>query len=238
MKKTAPTTTSPLVIAIALFALVLVGATALAFQWRQAGESMQSTVSSADNYGPLGYGRGQGGGQGIGRGSGQVAGQSGMQRGTSAQGLNKENCLMDGCLLADDAEFPVATLDEKTIEYLNAALADERKALATYEAAMAKFGRVKPFVNIARAEEQHISMLLALFDKYGVKIPQDTTKVGALPTTLAEVCAVGVTAEIDNDALYQRMIPELAQQDIQTVFTSLARASKEMHLPAFERCSR
>ena len=143
---------------------------------------------------------------------------------------------MDGCLLAEDSDYPVAELDEKTIEYLNLALADERKALGTYKATIAKFGSVKPFINIARAEEQHISMLLALFDKYGVPIPQDTTKVGTLPSTLQEVCAVGVTAEIDNDALYQKMIPELKRDDIRTVFTSLARASKEMHLPAFERC--
>lgn len=153
------------------------------------------------------------------------------------QGYTKENCLMDGCLMAEDADYPVAALDERTVGHLKAALADERKALATYQATMVKFGSVKPFVNIARAEEQHITMLLALFDKYGVSIPKDTTKVGALPATLTEVCQVGVTAEIDNDALYQRMLPEIAQEDIKSVFTSLARASKEKHLPAFQRCA-
>ncbi len=156
---------------------------------------------------------------------------------TAKQKMSKENCLADGCLLVEDADFPVATLDEKTTEFLNMALADERKALATYQATMTKFGSVKPFVNIARSEEQHISMLLSLFDKYGVAIPNDATKVGALPATLQEVCAVGVTAEIDNDALYQKMLPEVTQEDIKTVFTSLAAASKERHLPAFERCA-
>ena len=174
----------------------------------------------------------------IGYGRGQSVEQARMKDNQLVQEVTKENCLMDDCLLVKDADYPVAKLDEKTIEYLNLALADERKALATYQATMAKFGSVKPFVNIARAEEQHISMLLALFDKYGVSIPKDMTQIGALPSTLQEVCKVGVTAEIDNDALYQRMIPELQYEDIKTVFISLAKASKEMHLPAFERCAK
>lgn len=209
-----------------LSAVVILLIAVATFQYLNPGQKQKSQESQVtENYGPLGYGRGQGGGQGR------------MEYGQSSQGVNKENCLMDGCLLADDADYPVAKLDEKTVEYLNLALADERKALATYQAAMKKFGSVKPFINIARAEEHHISMLLALYDKYGVEIPKDATQVSALPATLQEVCSIGVTAEIDNDALYQRMIPELQQEDIQTVFTSLARASKQMHLPAFERCA-
>lgn len=129
-------------------------------------------------------------------------------------------------------------LDVQTIEYLQLALADERKARATYAATLEKFGSVRPFSNIIQSEEQHISQLLALFARYGIAVPADTTQVGALPATLAEVCAVGVTAEIENDALYQRMIPEIQQADIKSVFTSLAQASKEKHLPAFQRCAR
>jgi|GEM_PF-457957 len=225
MKKSVQPSKSSLPIISILSILVIVTVAVIAFQQMSFGRSSSKPNQTTENYGPLGYGRGQGGGQGR------------IDNSQSVQGINKENCLMDGCLLAEDADYPVATLDEKTVGYLNLALADERKALATYQATIAKFGSVKPFINIARAEEQHISMLLALFDKYGVVIPQDTTKVGALPATLQEVCQVGVTAEIDNDALYQRMIPELQQEDIKTVFTSLARASKEMHLPAFERCA-
>ncbi len=227
MKKSVQISASslPIVPILSLFVILLLGV--VAFQWLNQSQKQKSQETQvAENYGPLGYGRGQGGGKGRMNGS------------QSAQEVNKENCLMDGCLLAEDADYPVSKLDEKTVEYLNLALADERKALATYQATMAKFGSVKPFINIARAEEQHISMLLALFDKYGVEIPKDTTQVGALPATLQEVCQVGVTAEIDNDALYQRMIPELQYEDIKTVFISLAKASKEMHLPAFERCAR
>jgi hypothetical protein len=191
------------------------------------------------SYGALGYGRGNNSKQndvdnyrqGTGRNS------NGKNKGSQRENLNKENCLMDGCLLVDDADYPVGELDQITIEYLEAAIADERKALATYEATMDKFGNVRPFINIARAEEQHISMLKGLFDKYGVEVPADTTTVGALPNTLSEVCAVGVQAEIDNDQLYQDMIGNIQEQDIKDIFTALASASLQMHLPAFEKCA-
>lgn len=181
-------------------------------------------------YGPQGYGRGNGSGKN------QQKGGQNKNHGSQA-GLNKENCLMDGCLLVDDAEYPVGELSQETIGYLQAAIADERKALATYEAVVDKFGNVKPFINIIRAEEQHISMLKALFDKYGIEIPADTTTVGTLPETFAEICAVAVQAEIDNDQLYQDMIPSIQEQDIKDVFNALANASKTMHLQAFERCA-
>ncbi|MBP9699714.1 hypothetical protein KBD71_00360 [Candidatus Woesebacteria bacterium] len=206
------------------FTLVIAALIITVYTQMDSSKISSQRIQTSESYGPLGYGRGQGSGKG-------------KLNTQAAKAVNKENCLMDGCLLAEDADYPVANLDEKTTESLNLALADERKALATYQATMAKFGSVKPFINIARAEEQHISMLLALFDKYGVSIPKDTTKVGPLPATLQEVCQVGVTAEIDNDALYQKMLPEIQHEDIKTVFTSLAIASIEMHLPAFKRCA-
>ena len=208
--------------------LVIVGmgvAFAISSVYSKSSQSLQSTESNQEQaYGPLGYGRGNN--------QGKMNGQ-GLQNGV----LTKQNCLADGCLLVEDADYPVEELDAQTVEYLQLALEDERKALATYKATMEKFGNVKPFINIARAEEQHISMLKALFDKYGVKIPDDLTQVGELPDALEEVCAIGVQAEIDNDQLYQDMIPNIEQADIRTVFTSLANASKEMHLPAFKRCA-
>lgn len=157
--------------------------------------------------------------------------------GEISQQYNKGNCLMDTCLLVEDADYPIATLDEQGIQYLQDALADERKARSTYEAVIEKFGPVRPFINIIRAEEQHISALKALYDKYGVVIPEDKSLAPTLPATLQEVCQMGVEAEIANDELYQKMLPQVEQEDIRGVFTTLAQASREMHLPAFQRCA-
>lgn len=221
--KTSSTINNSLLVATSV-AVVILGAAAL-FLWLRPTTQQRIGTPNTEGYGPMGFGRGQMG----------MTQQGQYQNNTTK--LTAENCLMDGCLTIEGANYPVAQLDEKTITFLKDALADERKARATYEAVIEKFGSVRPFINIIRAEEQHIAMLKALFDKYGVDIPDDTTKVAALPDSLGSVCQIGVDAEIANDELYQRMIPQVAQEDIKAVFTSLAAASLQMHLPAFQRCA-
>ena len=54
--------------------------------------------------------------------------------------------------------------------------------------------------------------------------------------SLKEACAAGVTAEIANGALYQRLLTSTKRPDILAVFRKLQEASQERHLPAFKRC--
>ncbi len=171
-------------------------------------------------------------GAGLRDGSGQGAGQ-GRQ-------MNRENCIADECLSVDGLEYPAGVLSEATKQALSAALDDEYKAFASYQAVIAQLGSVRPFSMIIRAEEQHISSLKALFDKYGVSIPENPylAKV-TVPSTLQLACQVGVDAEIANASLYQdRLLPAVKDSaDITSVFTNLMNASKERHLPAFDRCN-
>ena len=92
---------------------------------------------------------------------------------------------------------------------------------------------------IVRAEESHISSLKAIYDKYGLEIPENkwVDKVTA-PETLKESCSVGVIAEIENARLYKEdLLPLVGQYpDINGVFTNLMNASEQKHLPAFQRC--
>lgn len=85
---------------------------------------------------------------------------------------------------------------------------------------MAKFGFVRPFSMIIRAEEQHISSLKALFDKYGLEVPSNnwSGKV-AVETTLQKSCQAGVDAEIANAKLYrEKLIPAVSgYEDIKSV---------------------
>lgn len=130
-------------------------------------------------------------------------------------------------------------LDEKTEKALLAALADERRAFAEYEAALAKFGDARPFSNIVNAEKRHESFLLPLFEKYGVKVPENefTKDKAQVPATLAEACQKGVEGEKANIALYDGFLEFVKEADIREVFTILRDASKNNHLPAFERCA-
>jgi len=130
-------------------------------------------------------------------------------------------------------------LDEKTQNALIAALQDERRAQATYQAVLGKFTNARPFANVIEAERQHEAFLLPLFAKYGVTIPRnefDPSKV-EVPASLVEACKVGVSAENENIALYDGFMQFVKEADIKEVFTRLQSASRDNHLPAFTRCS-
>lgn len=125
----------------------------------------------------------------------------------------------------------------ETIEALSEALDDEYRARATYRKVVEIFGPVQPFVNIAEAEERHARALLAQFERLGATPPEDTWPARvAVPRTLTEACEAAVQAEIDNAAMYERLIAKVGDPAVGEVLRRLQEASQERHLPAFRRC--
>jgi hypothetical protein len=153
---------------------------------------------------------------------------------------DKTNCLADECLGIENLEYPVGNLTEPIKTALNSAIDDEYHALSFYEAVIAKFGTIRPFIMIKGAEEQHIASLKSIYDKYGLVPPKNTWsgKISA-PTTLQEACQAGVDAEIANADLYKdKLLPSVSSYtDITLVFENLMNASLQKHLPAFEKCN-
>jgi rubrerythrin len=128
--------------------------------------------------------------------------------------------------------------DRRTIEALSEALEDEYKARATYRAVIARFGPVQPFVNIAEAEDRHVEALLRQFERLGAPPPQDSWagRVHA-PASVAEACAAAIKAEIENEALYRRLLGHVTDPAVRAVMQQLRDASRDRHLPAFRRCA-
>jgi hypothetical protein len=118
------------------------------------------------------------------------------------------------------------------------AINDEYKARAMYQLVISTFGEIRPFVNIVEAESRHIQALLPLFDKYDIPVPDDDWESRiAAPASVLEACQAGVQAEIDNAEMYERLLHSTRQYpDVQVVLRQLQRASRENHLPAFQRC--
>jgi rhodanese-related sulfurtransferase len=115
---------------------------------------------------------------------------------------------------------------------LDLALLDEYKARNFYRNVISKFGQVKPFINIIKAEEKHIASLLSLYQTYNLKpVPEPVTEAVQLDS---------VSAEIDNAALYRNtLLPQVVgYSDVVSVFTNLMNASQDNHLPAFQRCAK
>lgn len=121
---------------------------------------------------------------------------------------------------------------------LCAALDDEYKAIASYEAVLAAFGPIRPFVNIVEAERRHAAALLQQFARHGLTPPADRWQGRVVaPASVAAACAAGVEAEVENAALYDRLLAAVeGDAEVTQVFVALRDASQQRHLPAFRRC--
>lgn len=126
------------------------------------------------------------------------------------------------------------TFDRKALEE---ALDDEYRAEATYQAIIDKFGAVRPFINIIDAERRHAGMVKNQFSRLGIE-PPENPYLGEIeaPESLQEACKNGVEAEIENIALYDRLLPKVSDPQIRETFGRLQAASRNNHLPAFRRC--
>lgn len=116
------------------------------------------------------------------------------------------------------------------------ALEDEYLARAEYELILEEWDIQRPFANIIRSEERHITSLLPLFERYDVAVPDDTAADHVvLPSSSQQAFEIGVHAEVENIAMYAAFLEynELPR-DVQNVFEALLRGS-ENHLRAFEQ---
>lgn len=123
-------------------------------------------------------------------------------------------------------------------EALRAALDDEYKAEATYAAVIAAFGEVRPFINIIEAERRHAASVRAELDRLGLSYDPPNPYLGkvAAPASVLEACKAGIDAEVENIALYDRLLPKITDPQVRDTLTRLQWASRERHLPAFTRC--
>lgn len=115
------------------------------------------------------------------------------------------------------------------------AIQDEYLAKAEYEHLINELDAGTPFTNIIKAEENHISMLVPLFETYGFEVPEDTSADHIISVgSITQALEAGVQAEIDNIAMYENFLETDIPDDVRTIFIQLRDASKS-HLTAFER---
>lgn len=122
-------------------------------------------------------------------------------------------------------------------EMLTYAIQDEYLARATYQSILDKYGIQRPFSNIVKAEERHISLLLPLFEAHDVAVPaDDALKLVVVPESVEAAYPEEVEAEKVNIAMYEDFLKEDLPEDVALVFERLENAS-ENHLKAFENAA-
>ena len=92
-----------------------------------------------------------------------------------------------------------------------------------------------PFAHIIPSEQQHIDALLSLLAARGLPAIADPYAAGLTSAaSIEEACRIGVQAEIDNVALYDRLLLAASNDpEVSMLFQALQHASAECHLPAF-----
>lgn len=128
------------------------------------------------------------------------------------------------------------TDEELTIsKMLTFAIQDEYLSRGEYQKVIKMFGDRKPFSNIIKAEERHISWLKPLLAKYGVTLPSDHgLEFAKVPATFTETFQIGIDAEVANIAMYERFLKKDLPEDIRDVFNRLLNGSMN-HLAAFKK---
>ncbi len=129
-------------------------------------------------------------------------------------------------------------MNHETVSALEESLQDEYKSRATYHAVIAAFGPIRPFINIVQSEDRHVAALLSLFDKYGLKAPDDKWRGDVEPPpTVAAAYEDGMRAEIENGDVYECLLAAVDEPDVRAVLLRLQSATRTRRLPAFRRCS-
>ena len=128
---------------------------------------------------------------------------------------------------------------EPVVTALNEAIQDEYRAQATYQKVISDFGQVRPFINIVEAETRHISALSALFERRGLKTPTSRWGEHNVPSyeSVGAACRDAVHGELENIAMYDRLLKRELPEEVEQTFKYLRAASLDNHLPAFRRCA-
>lgn len=143
--------------------------------------------------------------------------------------LSAEDFGAHGALAADNLTLT---------EMLTYAIQDEYLARAEYVEIIQEYGAIRPFSNIVKAEERHISFLIPLFEQYGFETPEDNADEHVVfPDDIKTALELGVNAEIENIAMYEVFLQEDLPADVRDVFERLMSAS-ENHLEAFRNALR
>lgn len=242
------------IVAILAFTLILSGCVVAPQSTEAAAEALRpyaDTVTRSDDE-SYGYGtRGRGANASV--DSVVETGNGVYGNGNGAGTGYTDNCdpLFDGTATADpdytltEADQTLSltgygasgALDDTSLslaDMLTYAMQDESLARAEYAAILAAYGSVRPFTNIIRAEESHMLALQPLFEAYGIAAPADeSASLVTVVPSLTEAYQTGVSAEVNNIAMYETFLDQNLPGNVRAVFESLMRAS-ENHLRAFQ----
>ncbi len=128
-------------------------------------------------------------------------------------------------------------LTPEELGYLNAAYKDECKDQYFFKKAIEKFPDASGFIKIMNSEQNHVTTLEGVFNKYEIEIPKnlDFSDI-VIPTALDNACAMGLKFEKENVDMYQNFLKTVTNNYLKTVFEDLRDITINRNIPAVEKC--
>lgn len=140
------------------------------------------------------------------------------------------------------ASLPKEDLSSNEVEVLYKVILQEYLTKNVYYQVSTQFTNEEPFLTAYNEEEKVLQLLSSLLSKYMLTLPGDDTMAESQEYIRkirfqADACEVGSKLEFAKYTLYDELLKNVDNQDIQKVFFSILNTSVEKNMKLFENCS-
>ena len=141
------------------------------------------------------------------------------------------------------ASLPKEDLSSNEVESLYKAIMQEYLTKNVYYHVSTQFTNEEPFLSAYNEEERILQLISSLLSKYMLALPGDETLAEAQEYIRkirfqADACEVGSKLEFTKYTLYDSLLKNIDNEDIQKVFYSILNTSVEKNMKLFEDCNK
>lgn len=138
--------------------------------------------------------------------------------------------------------LPKQDLSSNEVESLYKAVIQEYLTKNVYYQISSRFTNEEPFLTAYNEEEQILQLISSLLSKYMLALPGDETQAEAQEYIRkirfqSDACEVGSKLEFTKYTLYDNLLKNIDNEDIQKVFYSILNTSVEKNMKLFEDCN-
>ena len=139
--------------------------------------------------------------------------------------------------------LPKEDLSSNEVESLYKAILQEYLTKNVYYQVSTQFTNEEPFLSAFNEEERILQLISSLLSKYTLALPGDETQSEAQEYIRkirfqSDACEVGSKLEFTKYTLYDSLLKNIDNEDIQKVFYSILNASVEKNMKLFEDCNK
>ncbi len=140
------------------------------------------------------------------------------------------------------ASLPKQDLSSNELEAIYKVVMQEYLTKNVYYQVSSRFTNEEPFLTAYNEEEKILQLISSLLSKYTLALPGDETQAEAQEYIRkirfqTDACEIGSKLEFTKYTLYDSLLKNIDNEDIQKVFYSILNTSVEKNMKLFEDCN-